>query len=566
MYITGIASASGNITGGNIDTPGIANVGTLEVTSTASVVGNITTTANISGGFILGNGAFLTGIDATSIQNGNSNVRVTANGNITVGVAGTSNVVVFANTGAFVTGIASITGNVTANGILTDNYYYANGAPVDFEQPAGSNTWIQFNNNNSFGASGALVFDSASNIFTVGGNIVGNNVSTNTVTSTGQLTISSAVNGNILLDPDGTGIFKIVATNGFVVPVGNTAQRPDYPTYAAVDTGTLRLNSTLNQLEIWNGAIWSIVGSDSGNISVIDQQITPDGSSTAYVLTQVATAASIIVSLNGVVQIPNDGYTVTGNSLTFVEPPLTTDIVDIRFLTGVNAPSVLYNSSGNSSVQVTDTPDIVTTVNNVVKSRVNSVGLSVTGNITGSGNVAGTYVLGNGAFLTGISGSSYGNANVATFLAAFGSNTVSTTGNITASNFVGNGAALTNVAVRTTGSWTVATGTNTYSITVPINGTYQIWVRGNIPNGILVYQATVSVSNTNVAVLGTQRAWNYTGAGSPISLTTMPTQIVGAEGTISTASVVTTTANVFEFVISNTSGSPQTISWGYVTL
>ncbi len=230
-----------------------------------------------------------------------------------------------------------------------------------------------------------------------------------------------------------------------------------------------------------------------------------------------------ILSLNGVVPIPNDGYTVTGNSLTFVEPPLTTDIVDIRFLTGVNAPSVLYNSSGNSSVQVTDTPDVVTTVNNVVKSRVNAVGLSVTGNITASGN-------------------------------------------ITAGNFVGNGAALTDVAVRTTGSWTVATGTNTYSITVPINGNYQIWVRGNIPNGILVYQATVSVSNNNVAVLGTQRAWNYTGAGSPISLTTMPTQIVGAEGTISTATVVTTTANVFDFVISNTSGSPQTILWGYVTL
>jgi len=397
-------SATANVIGGNITTAGIANIGTLEVTATASVVGNITTTANISGGFILGNGAFLTGIDATSIQNGNSNVRVIANGNVTVGVAGTSNVVVFANTGVYVTGVTSATGNITggniitlanvdsgnvntgfasvsgninsgntntgivsatgnvnsgnvnttlvqattisatgnitANGILTNNYYYANGAPVDFEQPAGSNTQIQFNDNNNFGASGALVFDSASNIFTVGGNIVGNNFSTNAVTSTGQLTVSSAVNGNILLDPDGTGIFKIVGTNGFVVPVGNTTQRPDYPTYAAVDIGTLRLNSTLNQLEIWNGAIWSIVGSDSGNISVIDQQITPDGSSTAYVLTQVATAASIIVSLNGVVQIPNDGYTVTGNSLTFIEPPLTTDIVDIRFLAGVTAPSV----------------------------------------------------------------------------------------------------------------------------------------------------------------------------------------------------------------------------------
>jgi hypothetical protein len=255
--------------------------------------------------------------------------------------------------------------------------------------------------------------------------------------------------------------------------------------------------------------------------------------------------------------------------------------------------------------------------------------ISIGGNITANnlGNISSIDVdgntsnilYGNGVFAAAPS-ATYGNSNVATFLGAYGSNTISTTGNITAGNFVGNGAgltnvtvsvagnivgtqsnvtlvagsystvfdntgvatfpgnvtttgafvgngaALTNVAVRTTGSWTVATGTNTYSITVPVNGTYQLWVRGNIPNGILVYQATVSVTNTNVPALGTQRAWNYTAAGSPISLTTMPTQIVGVDGTISTATVVTTTANVFDFVISNTSGSPQTIFWGYVTL
>jgi len=146
------------------------------------------------------------------------------------------------------------------------------------------------------------------------------------------------------------------------------------------------------------------------------------------------------------------------------------------------------------------------------------------------------------------------------------SGNLNATGNISANNFLGNGAALTGVVVRTTGTWTVATGTNTYSITVPINGNYQIWVRANIPNGIIAYQATVSVTNTNVPVLGTQRAWNYTGGGSPILITTMPTQIVGAEGTISTTVVATTTANVFDFVINNSSGSSQTVSWGYATL
>ena len=123
-----------------------------------------------------------------------------------------------------------------------------------------------------------------------------------------------------------------------------------------------------------------------------------------------------------------------------------------------------------------------------------------------------------------------------------------------------------NLTSRTTGSWTVTTGTNTYSITVPINGNYQMWVRCNIPNGIFAYQGTVSVTNSNVPVLGTQRGYNYTGGGSPILLTTMPTQIIGAEGTISTTVVSTTTANQFDFVINNTSGSSQTVSWGYVTL
>ena len=124
----------------------------------------------------------------------------------------------------------------------------------------------------------------------------------------------------------------------------------------------------------------------------------------------------------------------------------------------------------------------------------------------------------------------------------------------------------TNLTSKTTGSWTVTAGTNTYSITVPINGNYQMWVRCNIPNGIFAYQATVSVTNSNVPVLGTQRGYNYTGGGSPILLTTMPTQIIGAEGTISTAVVSTTTANQFDFGINNASGSSQTVSWGYVTL
>ena len=116
-----------------------------------------------------------------------------------------------------------------------------------------------------------------------------------------------------------------------------------------------------------------------------------------------------------------------------------------------------------------------------------------------------------------------------------------------------------------TGSWTVTSGTSNYSFTVDINNTYNLWVLGNIPNGIIVYNATVSVSNTNVPVIGVQYAWNYTGGGSPILFTSIPVQIIGTAGAISTASpAVGTSTNTFIFGIQNNTVSGLTVNYGYV--
>jgi hypothetical protein len=116
-----------------------------------------------------------------------------------------------------------------------------------------------------------------------------------------------------------------------------------------------------------------------------------------------------------------------------------------------------------------------------------------------------------------------------------------------------------------TGSWTVTSGTSNYSFTVDINNTYNLWVLGNIPNGIIVYNATVSVSNTNVPVIGYQYAWNYTGGGSPILFTSIPAQIIGTAGSISTDSPsVGTSTNTFVFGIQNNTGSNITVNYGYV--
>jgi hypothetical protein len=121
------------------------------------------------------------------------------------------------------------------------------------------------------------------------------------------------------------------------------------------------------------------------------------------------------------------------------------------------------------------------------------------------------------------------------------------------------------IVEKTTGSWTLAAGANTVSLTVPINGTYSIWVNGNIPNGIVTYTATVVVTNTNVPVVGNSYGWYYVD-GNALVLTAIPNQVVGTANGISTAVVSTTTANVFTFGITNNSGSDQVVNWGYTKL
>jgi hypothetical protein len=116
-----------------------------------------------------------------------------------------------------------------------------------------------------------------------------------------------------------------------------------------------------------------------------------------------------------------------------------------------------------------------------------------------------------------------------------------------------------------TGSWTLNTGANTVSFTVDQNSSYVMWVRGNVPNGIITWNATVTITNSNVPAVGTSYAWYYL-LGNALVLTSIPTHIVGTSNTIITTAPVTSTANTFSFGITNNSGSTQTVEYGYLKL
>ena len=117
-------------------------------------------------------------------------------------------------------------------------------------------------------------------------------------------------------------------------------------------------------------------------------------------------------------------------------------------------------------------------------------------------------------------------------------------------------------------SWTVATGNSNYSFTVPINGTYVMWVRGNITNGIIAWNATVSVTNNNVGVVGQQFAWVYDGAGTPLDFSTIPTQFIdtSANTIVRSSGSAGANTNTFVFGINNTSGAAQTVYYGYTKI
>ena len=247
--------------------------------------------------------------------------------------------------------------------------------------------------------------------------------------------------------------------------------------------------------------------------------------------------------------------TVTGNTIQIGN--LVTDSKTIQLSNTANTA----NAANGSGITVGVNDDIATLLySNTANAWTTNIGVSAVGNITGN------YILGNGSQLTGLP-ATYGNSNVATFLAAFGSNTVSTTGNITAANFFGNGNTLSNVATTFESTWTVPVGNSTQSFTVTPNNTYYLWVDCSIANGILVWNATATVTNTNVPVVGAQYAWVYDGGGTPIDFTSIPNQFVGTANTIVRSSVApSATTNRFDFGINNTSGGNVTVRYGWIII
>ena len=263
-------SVTGNVTANNGMFTTIVN--------TASFTGGIVSvTGNITGNYILGNGSQLTGIDATSIQNGTSNVRVVSSGgNVTVGVGGTSNVAVFATTGEYITGLVSVTGNVIANnGMFTNivNVASHTGGLVSVTGNVTANNGIFTTTVNTASFTGGLVSVSGNiiggNISTVG-NINGANIVATTLSATGNVVANNVLATTIVNAASYTGTTVSVSGNitGGNISVGTgTSTAGSYSASGNVTANNGMFTNIVN-VASHTGTIVSVTGNiTAGNIS-----------------------------------------------------------------------------------------------------------------------------------------------------------------------------------------------------------------------------------------------------------------------------------------------------------
>jgi hypothetical protein len=319
-------------------------------------------------------------------------------------------------------------------------------------------------------------------VTTIDGNIVANidsnsadfyvsvNVGTlslfgNTITST----------GNIIIDPQGSGVVKLPGTSAVGLPSGGDVTRPAYP-----EIGYTRFNVDRDSIETWDGNSW--VG-NGAEFTITSDIINPDGVSNVFILTSNASSSGVLVNINGTIQQPVTAYNIVNNNqIQFTETPLTTDIIEVRHIAvgAVAVQSLAYlNSSvtldganvnvtgsllpsanvtydlgsstlrwrtgyfsantidiGGGTIGLNDTlgftfttpggtpqymmPNGASTSNTFTSSTVTIQGnLTVAGNTTVTGNVSGQYILGSAQFLTGLP-VGYSNVNTKAYTESMG--------------------------------------------------------------------------------------------------------------------------------------------------
>ena len=444
----------------------------------SSEVTTFNTYGNIRANFLLGNGYYLTGIDqlaagsadaANYIANGTSNINTPVlNGNITVGIGGTANTVIFTTTGVNIAGYANLgSGNLTTTGNATAAYFLGNGSQLTGIS-AVSAGYIQNGTSNvniaSSGGNITLGVGGTANVIvasTTGVNVTG------TLTTTANISAGSNYflgNGYYLTGIDAAGQLANGTSNIRIPTAGaNITFTVNGTTAANITSSGFVLLGTGN---ITAGNVYANAGTIgasalTGTLSTANQyNVTNVGTLGNLAVTSNITSGNVYAN-SGIVK----GQYIYG---------------DGSNLTGLGGAGYIFNGTSNVFIataggNVSFTVGGYTNILNVTTTGANIGGYAnVTGNLSVVGNITGGNAnLGNAVVANYFTGNFYGNANTAgtvitasqpniTSVGTLTSLDVTGTANLgTASNVkIGGGAA--NYFLKTDGSgnlsWAVPAG------------------------------------------------------------------------------------------------------------
>ena len=418
--------------------------------------GNITGGNLVSANYFSGNAANLFGIPGANVTGTVAAATIAG----TVTNATQSNIT---TVGTLIN--LTVTGNVAAGNVLTNNLLYANGVAWDLQEPAGSNTQVQFNNNNDFGASSDFTFNNTSKVLTVSGNILGSNIYANTgtigaasltgtlttasqpnVTSLGTLTtlnVSGIITGaNITAN---TGVFtgngsSLTALNASNVSTGTLAQARLANASLTLGSTALTLGSTVTTVAgLVSVTSATFVGDLTGNASGSAATVTTNAQPN---ITSVGTLTSLTVSgnlstANLVVTATVGGNLIPTANITYDLGNATNRWKDIYlaastiYLGADSTISAGNLTNGTSNIKITLDGNVSTSVagnSNIIVAT--GTGVNVAGYLTATGNISGSNLSASGN-LSVTANANIGNIGTAGLIVA--------TGNITGGNFITTG-------------------------------------------------------------------------------------------------------------------------------
>ena len=392
-------------------------------------------------------------------------------------------------------------------GVFTDNLYYSNGTSWDLQQAAGSNTQVQFNNNDNFGASANFTFNTVTGLLTLIGNVdIGYNLTAGFVYA----------NSNVVAN-------NITANSN--ISVTNTLLADSVSANANVLANNINANANVN---VTNTVLANFV---SANANIVASNISANVNTVTNSLTVNTTISGNTANFTGNINSAlnaNLGNLVTANYVNVASNVISNNVTVNLLLSGNTANFTGNITSLNANLGNLATANYVNVASNIITSNL-TVNLAISGNTANfTGNITSL-----NANLGNLATANY--VNVA--------NDLNVLGNITGANIVGalaNGNSNVKVYSNANIEFTVSGVSNVASFTQTgflvvgnINST-----AGNITaNGNVIANGFINATNANVtggALLGsvttsviTANGGNITisAAGSDNSIILQPTGI-----------------------------------------